>query len=65
MSVRDIEDNIRDIYGVETSASLIRHITDKIMPVSELTEWQTRPLCKIYPVIFFDGIYYKVKKYEK
>lgn len=60
MSVRDIEDHIRDIYGVEASASLISRITDKIMP--ELTEWQTRPLSEIYPVIFFDGIYYKVRK---
>ena len=60
MSVRDIEDHIRDIYGVEASASLISRITDKIMP--ELTEWQTRPLSEIYPVVFFDGIYYKVRK---
>lgn len=37
MSVRDIEDHIRDIYGVDASASLISRITDKIMP--ELIEW--------------------------
>ena len=60
MSVRDIEDHIRDIYGVEASASLISRITDKIMP--ELNEWQSRPLSEIYPVVFFDGIYYKVRK---
>lgn len=55
MSVRDIEDHIRDIYGVDASASLISRITDKIMP--ELIEWQQRPLSEIYPVVFFDGIY--------
>ena len=51
MSVRDIEDHIRDIYGVDASASLISRITDKIMP--ELMEWQQRPLSEIYPVVFF------------
>lgn len=63
MSVRDIEDHIRDIYGVDASASLISRITDKIMP--ELIEWQQRPLSEIYPVVFFDGIYYKVRKDSK
>ena len=60
MSTRDIEDHLRDIYGVEASASLISRITDKIMP--ELIEWQSRPLSEIYPVVFFDGINFKVKK---
>lgn len=35
MSTRDIEDHLRDIYGIDASASLISRITDKIMP-----EWQ-------------------------
>lgn len=60
MSTRDIEDHLRDIYGVEASASLISRITDKILP--EVTEWQSRPLSELYPVVFFDGINFKVKK---
>ena len=48
---------------MEASASLISRITDKIMP--ELNEWQTRALSEIYPVVFFDGIYYKVRKDDK
>jgi len=60
MSTRDIEDHLRDIYGIDASASLISRITDKIMP--ELTEWQSRPLSEVYPVVFFDGINFKVKK---
>jgi putative transposase len=60
MSTRDIEDHLRDIYGASTSASLISRITDKIMP--EVTEWQSRPLAEVYPVVFFDGINFKVKK---
>ena len=60
MSTRDIEDHLRDIYGVDASATLISRITDKIMP--ELVEWQSRPLSEVYPVVFFDGINFKVKK---
>jgi transposase-like protein len=60
MSTRDIEDHLLDIYGVEASPSLISRITDKIMP--ELNEWQSRPLSEVYPVVFFDGINFKVKK---
>jgi putative transposase len=60
MSTRDIEDHLRDIYGAEASASLISRIIGKIMP--EVVEWQSRPLREIYPVVFFDGVYFKVKK---
>jgi putative transposase len=59
MSNRDIEDHLRDIYGVETSASLISRITDKIMP--SVAEWQERPLESVYPIVFLDGIVFKVR----
>ena len=60
MSNRDIEDHLRDIYGVEASASLISRITDKILPAVQ--EWQSRPLEAIYPIVFLDGIVFKVRK---
>ena len=58
MTTRDIEDHLRDIYGVEASASMISRITDKIMPA--VTEWQNRPLDAVYPIVFLDGIVFKV-----
>ena len=60
LSTRDIEDHLRDIYGVEASASLISKITDKIMPA--VMEWQSRPLEAVYPIVFLDGIMFKVRK---
>lgn len=60
MSTRDIEDHLRDIYGVEASASLISRITDKILPAVQ--EWQARPLDSLYPIVFLDGIVFKVRK---
>lgn len=63
ISVRDIEDQLRDIYGAEVSPALISNITDKILP--EVTEWQNRPLDELYPVVFFDGIWFKMRKDSK
>jgi len=63
MSNRDIEDHMRDIYGVEASAGLISKITDKILPA--VSEWQARPLDAIYPVVFLDGIMFKVRQNGK
>jgi putative transposase len=63
MSNRDIEDHLRDIFGVDASPGLISRITDKIMP--SLQEWQSRPLDRVYPVVFLDGIVYKVRKDSK
>jgi putative transposase len=60
MSTRDIEDHLRDVYGVDASASLISRITDRIMPA--IAEWQGRPLEAVYPVAFLDGIVFKVRK---
>lgn len=57
MSTREIEEYVRDIYGVDASASLVSKITDKIMP--EVREWQARPLDDIYTVVFFDGVWFK------
>jgi len=60
MSQRDIEDNLREIYGCEIPQTLISKITDKILP--EVNEWQNRPLETIYPIIYFDGIMFKSRK---
>jgi len=60
MSNRDIEDHLRDVYGVDASASLISRITDKILPA--VSEWQSRPLDAVYPIVFLDGIIFKVRK---
>lgn len=63
MFQRDIEDTLRDIYGSEISQGMISKITDRILP--EVNEWQNRPLDKIYPVVFFDGIVFNSRKDNK
>lgn len=58
MSMRDIHDQLKDLYGIEVSAEMVSEITDRILP--EIKEWQSRPLNPICPFIFMDCIHYKV-----
>lgn len=60
MSTRDIESHMRDIYGIDVSADLVSKVTDKIFPL--VTEWQSRPLDRVYPIVFLDAIHFKVRK---
>ena len=60
MSNRDIEDYLKNIYGIEVSATMISKITDKILP--EIKEWQTRQLEEVYPIVFMDAIHYSVRQ---
>jgi putative transposase len=59
MSTRDIESHMRDIYGVDVSPSLVSKVTDKILP--QIYEWQSRPLDRVYPIVYLDAVHFKVK----
>lgn len=59
MTVSDIENHIRDIYGLDCSESTISRITDKILPV--VRDWQSRPLDSVYAVVFMDAIHFHVR----
>ena len=63
MTVRDIQEHVKDIYGVEISPTAISNITDKI--ISLVAEWQSRPLSAVYAIVFFDAIYYHVRQEGK
>lgn len=60
MSSRDIEDHMRDIYGIDVSPAMVSKITDKVMP--QIVEWQSRTLDRVYPIVFLDAIHFKVRK---
>ena len=63
MSTRDIEDTIKDIYGVEVSEGSISNITNAI--IEDIKEWQQRPLDPVYFVVWMDGIVVKVRQSGK
>lgn len=60
MSTRDIHDQIKDLYGIEISAEMVSKITERLVP--EIREWQNRPLERLYPFVFVDAIYYKIRE---
>ena len=59
MSLRDIEKQVKEMYDVEMSDSLISRIIDKILP--EIKSWQNRTLESIYPIVYMDAMVFKVK----
>lgn len=60
MTTRDISTHLRDVYGVDASAEMISHMTDRILPIAK--EWQNRPLEKKYAVVFMDAIHFNVRE---
>ena len=60
MSQRDIADTIEDIYGFEISHETISEITDCVL--DELSDWQNRPLKKMYTFLFVDCMYVTIRK---
>ena len=60
MTVRDIQELLSDMYGMDISPSLISKITDRLTP--RIEEWQSRPLERIYVIIYIDCIFYKVRQ---
>jgi transposase-like protein len=63
MTTRDISEMLSETYGIEASATTISAITEKVMTL--VTEWQSRPLESIYPIVFLDAIHVRMKKEGK
>lgn len=63
MTVRDIEAQIREVYGYNISDSTISNVTAKVNAL--ITEWQSRPLSSVYFVVWMDGIVFKVRQNGK
>lgn len=59
LTVRDIQAQLQEIYGVEVSAGLISEVTDAVL--DEVKTWQSRPLENMYPVMFLDALMVKMR----
>jgi putative transposase len=60
VSTRDIQETLREVYGVEVSPATISTVTDKVWGLVEA--WQNRPLATIYPIIYLDAIHLKLRR---
>lgn len=60
MSVRDIQAQIEEIYGIEVSSGFISSVTDAIL--DDVKAWQCRALDKCYPIVYLDCLVIKVQE---
>ncbi len=60
MSYNDIKKYLSEIYGLSFSPAQMTEITDQIIP--ELEQWQSRALDRLYAIVWFDAIHYKVRE---
>lgn len=59
MTTREIQSHLEEIYGVEVSPALISTVTDAV--VDEVKSWQSRPLESLYPIVYLDALYVKIR----
>ncbi len=54
MTTREIEEHIKQIYGIDISPQFVSRATEQLQ--QQITEWQSRPLDRLYAVVFVDGL---------
>jgi putative transposase len=59
MTTRDIQDLVKELYGVDVSPSLVSQITADLD--QEVTGWRTRRLDAVWPVVYLDGLVVHVR----
>lgn len=60
MTTRDIVSAFKDMYDADISPALISKVTEAVM--SDILDWQNRPLDTIYPILYLDCIVVKVRQ---
>jgi transposase-like protein len=63
MTTRDIEEQVKDIYGVEVSEGTISNVTNRL--IDNIKQWQNRPLEPVYFIVWMDGISLKIRSNGK
>lgn len=59
LSTRDIVDTFQEMYGADVSVALVSKVTERV--IDEVTEWQSRPLDSVYPIVYLDCIVLKIR----
>jgi putative transposase len=59
LTTREIEGQLLEIYGVEVSPGLVSQVTDAVC--ADVQVWQNRPLEEVYPIVYFDALWGKVR----
>jgi putative transposase len=59
MTTRDIQDVVKQLYGVDVSPTLVSEITADLD--AEVTAWRQRRLEAVWPIVYLDGIVVHVR----
>jgi putative transposase len=59
MTTRDISQQLREDYAVDVSAGLISEVTEEVVELAK--GWQSRPLENLYPILYLDALYIKMR----
>jgi putative transposase len=60
MSYSDIQTHLKEMYGITVSDGTINAITDRVIPT--IREWQSRPLERLYAIVWMDAIHFKIRE---
>src|SRR3954447_4652477 len=60
MTVGDITAHLRELYGVDVGRDTISRVSDAVL--DDVIAWRTRPLEAVYPIVYFDAMFVKVRE---
>jgi transposase-like protein len=54
MTVRDISDHLRELYGTDIGRDTISRVTDSVL--EDIDVWRSRPLDETYAIVYLDAL---------
>lgn len=60
MTTREIEGHLEEMYGMQVSPTLVSNVTEAVS--EEVRAWQSRPLDAVYPIVYMDALYVKIRE---
>lgn len=63
MTTREIQGHLAELYGTQISPGLISQVTESVL--ADVNEWQSRPLDSLYPILFLDALFVKVRDHGR
>lgn len=60
MTTREIVATFKEMYDADVSPTLISKVTNAV--IEQVTEWQSRPLDTVYPIVYLDCIVVKIRQ---
>jgi transposase-like protein len=59
LNITNIVNHLKRAHGIDMLPTAATSITDRVFPL--VKEWQSRPLSSCYPIMYLDGMHFKVR----